>query len=114
MRFVGITKWFSTLIDKWFGKSQPKEVGPLFPEYHEEQKNPVVLFYEWSDIERTPIKYNTIFDFIGWCLEKGIEVSDDDLINIYDTKGEVIYATCKKGTPKLIFSNSQEFLMSKI
>ena len=80
----------------------------------ENAKAPIVLFYEWSDLERVPVKYSDRFEFLRWCIENGVDVSDEDIDDITESTDDIIYASCKRGTPKLVFSNNQDFLRARL
>lgn len=66
--------------------------------------NTKVLFYEWSDLNRRPITFNSIEEFSDFCRQSKIRISGSNrfYLKAYDT----VYAICKKGYPKLVLSGN--------
>lgn len=62
-----------------------------------------VCFYEWSDPNRTPLKFTEVNDFISFCNISNIPLNKRQLNFIKNNN--VSYAICaKKYTPDLVLS----------
>lgn len=64
--------------------------------------NPKVLFYEWSNVNSTPIGFNTVEDFINFCQNSNIKLSKKN-INFLNNKG-VVFMVCKPNNNELVMS----------
>ncbi len=64
-----------------------------------------IYFYEWSDTNRTPIKFTTYFNFFRFCVESNIIISNDIRNRLY-AMDNTIYVVCKRNKPELLFANT--------
>lgn len=64
-----------------------------------------ILFFEWSDINRTPIGFYNNNDFINFCNDSGITLSKRN--HNFLNENIFAYATCKKGKNVLIFGHDK-------
>lgn len=61
-----------------------------------------IIFYEWSDINRQPISFDSKENFIDFCNNSNIEVNKKNYNFLNDN--QTVYTTCKKGRRQLIMS----------
>lgn len=60
----------------------------------------IIYFYEWSNIYSMPSRFNTMYDFEGFCRHSNIPLENwqKDVIDELNT----CYVTCKRGSKELI------------
>lgn len=66
------------------------------------EKGMNVVFYEWSDINRTPIHFGSNNEFFDFCHNSGIKLTTKNRNFISDS--DCSYAVCKKNKAELILS----------
>ena len=68
----------------------------------------IVYFYEFSDLQRQPLKFNKVSHFINWANNHKIYLSSYTENQL--KQNVVNYATCYKGSATLIIRSSYELL----
>lgn len=63
---------------------------------------PQVVFFEWSDVNRTPIEFSNIENFVNFCVESNIRVSKKN-VNFLN-ENSVVFSVCKPGVNELVMS----------
>jgi len=64
--------------------------------------NSKILFYEWSDINRSPIGFEKNEDFVDFCNVSNIVLNKRN--HNFLNENDIVYATCKNGKNELIMS----------
>lgn len=61
-----------------------------------------VVFFEWSDVNRQPIRFQHLNDFMYFCDESNIKLSKKNynFLNNHD----ITFAVCKNGVNELVLS----------
>ena len=67
-----------------------------------------IRFYEWSDITRQPLQFETITDFKGFLKHSNIAISDFQ--EQYLSALPDAFASCEKGTGRLLIKNRYDSL----
>ena len=62
-----------------------------------------ILFYEWSDINRQPICFKHVEDFLNFCNSSNIKITKKNCNFLNDHN--MVYSTCKVGKNELIMSD---------
>ena len=71
-----------------------------------------IFFYEWSDVNRVPIKFTNLNDFINFCNMANITINKRN-INFFNSNN-VIYAICKYKKSELTLSKDLRNLKKNI
>lgn len=64
-----------------------------------------IYFYEWSNINERPILFTELNDFVTFCENANIKITERtrSFLNSHET----IYIACKKGSHNLIMGSSE-------
>lgn len=85
-----------------------KELRAMF---YRSLRRKVIYFYEWSDLSRCPLVFNTTSSFFHFCKDSNISYSVESLCLL---EGDVIFASCAHGCNLLVFADSYSLLREKM
>ena len=68
-----------------------------------------ILFFEWSDLDRQPVNFNSSNEFVDFCQTNRIRLSGNNKYHLLKDDATV-YAVCRKGYPELVLSYNKNQL----
>lgn len=71
-----------------------------------------VNFFEWSDINRQPIKFKHVSDFVKFCKKSNIKITSNN--EWYLTNYNEMFITCPKGKAELVISGDMKNLKKNL
>lgn len=71
-----------------------------------------IKYYEWSDMTRCPLSFNTVDDFMKFLNSCGVKVYPHDVIRMESMQS--IYGICRFGCNELIFASTKDNLSAAL
>ena len=85
-----------------------KELRAMF---HRSRRKCIIYFYEWSDLSRRPLIFNSVLSFLDFCKGCNIGYTTESL---YSFECDVMFASCAYGSPSLVLAESYPLLREKM